>query len=269
MVKALLSCATLLALAPSTPADEGTREQVRCLVLKLKDENPDVHLCAAYDLERLGPSAKAAVPALLKALRDREAGHGAAQPLLKIDPDNRQGVRLLVKDLAHPRADVRVHAASVLRSFGAKARPALPALLSVLRDSEREVRFLAARSLNDIQPGHPAAVRVLAAAVLDRQTEAHLPILPRVGRPFFGPLVTGRVEPEALGMLRACYFDLLIQQLNISTRRQYSLWTLGSMGQAARAAAPVLRAALQDGDRGVRESAAEALKDIEGKSVRP
>jgi HEAT repeat protein len=266
----ILFCVGVLPLALGTPTDESTQEQVRRIALKLKDENPVVRSSAAFDLERLGPAAKAAVPALLEALRDREGvGHDAAAALLVIDPDNRQGIRLLVKDLAHRRTDVRYNAASVLGIFGAKGRAALPALVSTLQDPERDVRLAAACSLHDIQPGHPAAVRVLAAVVLDGQDEKYLPILARAAKVIFGPLVTGRVGPELPTTLRHCYFDLLIEQWNISTQRQFAVWRLGSMGQAAGAAAPVLRAALSDGERGIRESAAEALKSIEGKGASP
>lgn len=269
MIKVILSCSVVLPLLSGTPTDEGMQKQVRRLTFQLKDENPAVRSGAAYDLERLGPAAKAAVPALLEALRDREASHDAAHALLVIDPDNRQAVGLLVKDLGHRRTAVRYNAASVLGIFKAKARTALPALVATLHDRERDVRLAAACSLHDIQPGHPAAVPVLAAVVLDRQAEKYLPILGRAARVFFGPLVTGCAGSQDLATLQYCYFDLLIERLNISTQRQFAVWRLGSMGPAARAAAPVLRAALGDPDRGIRESAAEALKDIEGKERRP
>src|SRR5262249_47747057 len=159
-----------------------------------------------------------------------------------------QAVGLLVKDLGHRRADIRYNAASVLGIFKAKARTALPALVSTLQDPERDVRLAAACSLQDIQPGHLAALRVLAAVVRDRQFEKYLPILGRAARVFFSPLVTGRIGPEVPATLRDCYFDLLIERSNISTQRQFAVWRLGSLGQAARAVAPVLRAALWDDD---------------------
>src|SRR5215831_2750218 len=178
MVKALCSCVALLAVASGAPADQATQERVRRLIAELKDGDERARSQAAYDLERLGPAAKAAVPALLGALRDRQiGGYQAACALRVIDPDNEQGVRLLVRDLSHPQADARYNAAGVLGLFGARARAALPALVAVLRVPDRAVRLAAASSLHEIEPGHPAAVPVLAALVLDPQADAYLPTL--------------------------------------------------------------------------------------------
>jgi len=60
----------------------------------------------------------------------------AARALLKVDPDNKEAIPALVRDLHSRDQDVRLNACSVLGAFGGKAHPAVPALVRALRDPD-------------------------------------------------------------------------------------------------------------------------------------
>jgi HEAT repeat protein len=65
---------------------------VPVLIELLRDADPDVGADAAYALARIGPEARAAVPALLDTLRRKDPGGGrlreaAADALGRIDPE--------------------------------------------------------------------------------------------------------------------------------------------------------------------------------------
>jgi HEAT repeat protein len=61
-------------------------------------------------------------------------------------------VPVLIEQLRHPNADVRLWAATVLGQIGPAARDAIPPLLEMLADAEPGVRNAARRSLESIDP---------------------------------------------------------------------------------------------------------------------
>jgi HEAT repeat protein len=75
------------------PFEERSRAVVPVLIELLRDSNPVVRRYAAECLGDLGPEARPAVPALLRALQDQEVGgffdtvgEAAEAALRKIDP---------------------------------------------------------------------------------------------------------------------------------------------------------------------------------------
>jgi HEAT repeat protein len=104
----------------------------------LKDRNPTVQAQAAYGLSRHGAEARAALPALTRALHS-------------------------------PHALVRQQAALALGEMGAEAEEAVPALIEALHDEEWSVRRQAATALGKIgAPAHAAAAELLRC-----QRDAH------------------------------------------------------------------------------------------------
>lgn len=79
---------------------------------------------AAYSIARMGPAAKAAVPALIRALKD-------------------------------PEAAVRFPVAIALREIGPDAREAVPALTEALEDRSDDVAAMARRALIKITGEDP------------------------------------------------------------------------------------------------------------------
>src|SRR5206468_2956462 len=70
----------------------------------------------------------------------------------------------LIELLRHESAITRAVAAAALARIGAEA---VPALLGALKDDEKQVRRLAARTLGHIRPATEATTRALAELVND------------------------------------------------------------------------------------------------------
>jgi HEAT repeat protein len=221
--------------ASPSPAPSSGADVLQALVLEIAAGEPEARRKAALTIAKLGTAAQAAVPALVEALRDPDAGVAEAaayalkrvvatpEPAASATTPTRAvmlaasaGVEGLVGMLAHEDPAFRWRAAVALGELGAEAKGAVPALLDGLDDEDETVRRGAARALGKIG-ADVAAVPALAAALGDRTDE----------------LV-----------------------------RQYAAEALGRMGAEAKAAIPALIGALKDASHGVSDQAAEALLKI-------
>ena len=112
-------------------------EIVPCLEERLKDTDDGVRGAAVNWLRRIGPLAKAAVPALTKVVKD--------------DEDE----------------DIRRSAADALGNMGADAKPAVPAIIELLKDGKADsiTHAVAAEALGRIGPGAKSAVPALVASL--------------------------------------------------------------------------------------------------------
>jgi HEAT repeat protein len=145
----------------------------------LKDRDARVRARAAHSLGTMGPAARAAVPALLANMTDRDvkAQQAAFQALLRIGsedadqlgkafaklnqeeawaapiplpqfgPELRDAVRPLMRDLQHADEGKRLSAALALGTIGVQAREAVPELQKAIQDASPLVRQSAAVSL--------------------------------------------------------------------------------------------------------------------------
>ena len=128
-------------------------ETIAALIDLLKnDPDREVRRSAAGSLGAIGRKAKAAVPALRKALTgDRQGGWWvAADALCKIGgPDI---VAILVDALANPDADIRLTSVKGLGNLGTLAKPAIVALEKCRQQDPRESnRAAAAEALRKIE----------------------------------------------------------------------------------------------------------------------
>jgi HEAT repeat protein len=135
------------------------------LVKGLESPNPGARAMAATSLSKMGPAAEPAVPALSKALADRDLNvrYWAATALKAVGPAAQAAVPALINALdtvpggsppldgpARYYADVRSVAAEALGAIGSRAGNAAPALKRALNDPDAAVRKAAADALQRI-----------------------------------------------------------------------------------------------------------------------
>lgn len=100
------------------------------LIKALKNKDSSVRESAGYELGKIGPAAKAAVPALIalvKTLKDKE-----------FNP--------------RTQTDVRGAAVKALGKIGPAAKAAVPALIEILKEKYSATRWAAATALTEIVP---------------------------------------------------------------------------------------------------------------------
>ena len=142
-LKAIAVALGILAFVPAAVADK--KDDVARLMKELKSKDVKTRIAAADDLGHIGQIKKSytepAVPALIDALRDTDAGvrKAAANALGKVDPDVKLAVPALTDALKDKVPPVRQAAASALGLIGPDAKDAIPTLRETQKDSDRAV----------------------------------------------------------------------------------------------------------------------------------
>jgi HEAT repeat protein len=194
----------------------------------LADPDPDVRSRAATAFAAFSVAgnaacraARSAKPALVRAIRDRDAAvrSAAVDALSMLGDPSKAEVLAIAACLADPDVSVRREATisiNYLAIEGSDLRAAIPALEAALTDSVRDVRCSAALALGRVGSTRPATIAGL------------IRLLPE-----------GRIPGAASAFTPAL--------------------SLGRLGPAAKSAEPALRAALKDRDALARATAAWAL----------
>jgi HEAT repeat protein len=123
-------------------------------------------------LAAIGPEAKAAVPAVTKLLKAKEGFTRvlAAYALWRIDRQTQVALAVFLKELANRKEElVPIMAARALSDMGPEAKPAVPALLELLKSRDANVRLEAVKTLGAVGPEAAAAVPALREARKDRK----------------------------------------------------------------------------------------------------
>jgi HEAT repeat protein len=207
---------------------------------------------AAEVLGQLGEEARAATPALLAALHDPDPhvqtvatkALGEIGPAADVVPALTE--RLGVGDRA---ATIRA-----LSRFKAEARPAIPALLELLKDPDPRIRWEAARTLGKI--GADAAVAVPALVEAFKDPEA--PVREHAAE------ALGDIGPPAKDGVPALIEALRDADMKV---RRDAARSLGLIGPAAKTALPALRQLDKDPEREVREAASKSLRQLDPDSA--
>jgi HEAT repeat protein len=145
--------AAVRALGRIGPAD--VQETVPALgQLLAPAQDLDVRMAAAVALDRYGPPARDAVPALIRTTRASDAilRVQAIHTLEALGTDAAPAVPALISSLKDPDGPVREAAAHALGRFGKLAESAQPALRLALDDSSPQVRQAASDALLSIIP---------------------------------------------------------------------------------------------------------------------
>ena len=216
------------------------RPAVPSLVKALSSENHVLRQRAAEALERAGPAAKDAVPALKEALADRLAGHNAAWALAAIGDE---GVRALLGALKSENPDVSWQAALGLGHAKQLPPGAAEEVFAFFRDAPALARGAAAEVLGNLryEKAIPALVEALDEEYVDDEAKAALVKI--------GP---GAI-PELLKTLKS----------GRELQRIRAVWLLARSGWADPRIRPAIEALLKDEELKIRTAAEGALEELD------
>lgn len=235
----------------SPQADGSPETRLRCLRLLAKLAQPDTGLVAPLvkvladkderarelaiaTLERLGPVAAAAIPALLNATRDGKTSSKALGALARIAGDD--PAPLVAGLTTHAEQWVRTACARALGEMKTAARTALPTLYQALARSHDPCRgdFLQAiRSIGADADGIPSLVDAIKTGLVG--------------------------AGDVMATLGAAAVPALMDVSRDPNARRVAIEALGRIGPDAAASIPVLRSALADPADGVQRAAVVAI----------
>ena len=266
--------------APTPQAKEPTY-QGKTLgewIAQTKDKRKGVRQTAAWALGKIGPEARAAIPALSELCKDKDEGvrQFAAQALGRIGPAAIPALTELLKCKYGP---TQRGARQALKKIGPAA---VPALLELLKDKNRSVQKAAVDALGDIGTEAGIAIPAIIQLLKDKKGKKLAPLsveeaaddaLRKIGPPTVHILIqmlknkdesVRKAAVEALENIGAeantaiAPFTELLTDNNEEVRAA-AAFVLGKMGSEAKTAIPTLTMLLKDKNKDVRRAAAEAL----------
>ncbi len=145
---------------------EPDAQSVQKLIAKLKHPDAVVRGMSVRELAKIGPEARAAIPALIEALTDREwfddreerISTVAGQALYHI---GLEAIPALTAAIASEESLASSEALDCLARFGPRARLSLDAIAKALAVPDRYYHFDAAKALSEIDPQGLVAVPIL------------------------------------------------------------------------------------------------------------
>jgi HEAT repeat protein len=237
------------------PLFQVLKEQVPALTRALGDSHAEVRLMARGALEE-ADVADARLRVIRQAMQLEAAGddgsNRSVQPAgLPAPGAQAEGLQTkiaaLVAGMSDKDARARRAAIDVLEALGVAAAPAAPALVKALTDSDRFVRWSAARTLGKVAPAEErTAVPAVGRLLEDDDPDVRLAAITALER--YGPASASEVP----ALLR----NVPVGDTEV---RLAAMRALKAIGSDAQAAIPILTAALADGNARIRQTAAECL----------
>nr|WP_290222496.1 HEAT repeat domain-containing protein [Trichocoleus desertorum] len=234
-------------------------ETISELIQNLGDPAVEVRADAAKALGEQGATAKAAVPALLKAVNDRSAAvrDSAIAALSKINLDST--VSALIQNLEDDDDRVRNSAARGISTMVERfdlppstKQQVFTALVGAVNNRCWFVRSTVMATLGELAPVEEV-LPILIAGLADEEAEVRQDAA--IAIQCFGD----EAEPAVPYLIDAFWHDI----------EAYAASALGSIGPGAEAALPHLLAALQREDENLRGRAAEAIGEIGSEAAIP
>jgi len=174
------------------------------LIRATKDSDLEVRSNACEALKNLGIDAEAAIPVLAEALADEVAGvaYQAGQALARM---GRPAVPPLIRALEGKHRGARERAVEALADIGPPAKQAVPALEKLLTADDGRLRFQAAGALAEIDPQTRAAIPALREALkspdaMQRLLAAHHLAGTRAGAGYAVPYLIGALKEKDLSL---------------------------------------------------------------------
>ncbi len=226
-------------------------EIVRPVLQKAMDEaSPEV---LDEMLDALAGLGEKAVPRLAKALEVEQVRARAAAIIARIGPPAKAAVPALVKALADENPETRNEVLFALAAIGADAAEAVPAIQEALKGSDPKVCYAACYALGKIGPAAAAAKEDLVDRLADKDQFLCVasawalcqidPKSPETAAEVVPVLIKALEEPEPPTRLHAAE-------------------AMGLLGPLAADAEDALKKLQDDPDEGVRAAAAKALKAL-------
>lgn len=204
-------------------------------------------------LDAVAALGEKAVPRLIVALEAKQVRAEAAAIIARIGPKAKAAVPALAKALADDNPETRNEVLFALAAIGPAAKSALPQIADALGDSEAAVRYGACYALGRIGPAAKSAEAKLQANLTGEDESLAMVSAWALARINPDSPQTAKNSVPVLIMALA--------ELDVSTRVQ-AADSLRRLGPLAKDAAAALKKAQEDEDRAVRSAAAKALEAI-------
>ncbi|HEY2785090.1 MAG TPA: HEAT repeat domain-containing protein [Fimbriiglobus sp.] len=234
-----------------------SRAAVLALIGALKEPDAGAKAAVADALGRIGPDAKAAAAALIPLVKDADTGvrRAAIFALGRIDPDDPGPVSaaLVATMKAEKNRDLRLETVTALGLLGDRSPEAVEAIALALIEKDVDLRRQAVRSLGKL--GRAAKLvtpKLKQVATSDADKDVRLDTIHTLG--------------IAFGLEAKELIPFLTERLKADPAFEVRIGIaedLGALGQAGKDALPALRAAETDSQIKVRAAAAAAVKQIE------
>jgi HEAT repeat protein len=150
--------------------------------------------------------------------------------------------------------EYRLLGAYGLIALGAEAKPAVPALIALLKDANPDVRATAAFTLQGLGPVASAALPSLISCLQDSSYTVQYHAILGIGQI--------RQEPERVIPLLISYLDKPLDP-RWAGLRNCAICSLRQFGTQAKPAVPILLRLLQDSHASIRSDVTNALKVID------